>query len=95
MPIPKVVLAAQQVDFGCSISGYLCCAHLVFPCLVGIVYADITNRFKDGTRMRTSVLVHAAEVQDYVFVETLNGSRYVVCHWLDSDVTAEAAGVVH
>jgi len=81
MDIPRIISDAQAQDFGLPITGYLCCAAVQFPCLIGIVFSDQRGRFQDGGCIRTSWFENAYMVHGYWVVETVSGSRYVVCHW--------------
>jgi len=85
MEIPKIISDAQALDFGVPITGYLCCALVQFPCLVGIVFTDQRGRFEDGGCIRTSWVENSFILHGYLICETVSGSRYVVCHWLQED----------
>jgi len=88
--IPIAISAAQEIDFEMPITGFLCRVQLLAPFLVGMVFGDQRERFKDGTTIRTSPIARAFMHKGYPLCETFGGSRYVICHWLDE--TAEATG---
>lgn len=56
MGVPSSVLVAQRVDFGCPITGYLCCSEFKPPVLTGFVFNDARRRFRQGAHIRTSAI---------------------------------------
>lgn len=85
MEIPRIISDAQALDFGLPITGYLCCASVRFPCLIGIVFLDRLGRFEDGGYICTSWVQNSLIIHGLLVCETVTGSRYVVCHWLQED----------
>lgn len=87
---PKAITRARAVDFGTSITGYLCHASidLHLRCLVGIVYGESRGRFADGASIRSSMLEGRWEQEGYSLYRTLNGSTYVICDWAPLELNA-------
>lgn len=95
MDLPHLVLDARKIDFGWPVTGYLCRVELQPPCLVGAVFCDARGRFEDGAFIRTSALGRVFQSENHLLFETLSGSRYVVCDWLDECGALEAIRVFH
>lgn len=95
MGVPRQVIAAQAKDFGDSVTGYLCSAHVEKPYLVGVVFGDVKGRFKDGATIRTSPISRAFSSHGLWVYETQHGSQYVVCHWAHEGTSAVNAGAMH
>lgn len=95
MGAPRQVLAAQALDFGITITGYLCAARFYPPVLVGTVFGDAKARFREGVMIRTSAILMACESRGFLLCRTFSGSVYVVCDWASSDQVFNVEGVVH
>lgn len=97
--VPREVIEAMKLDFGCLITGYLCDVVFDFQwmCLIGKIYADARCRFECGQVIRTSVLraieKHSPGRPD--LVRTFTGSRYVVCTWRNAGERQDCASHVH
>ena len=95
MGAPRQVLAAQAMDFGITITGYLCAARFYPPVLVGTVFGDAKARFNEGTMIQTSAILKACEAQGFLLCQTLMGSVYVVCDWAGGDQVFNADRALH
>lgn len=95
MGFPKSVLKAQEVDFGVSITKYLCCAEFLTPCMTGIVFLERRGRFQDGRSIRTSRIERVFDLLGYQLCETSNRSRYVICHWWYENGAKPEASITH
>jgi hypothetical protein len=93
--VPSSVLVAQQVDFGCRVTGYLCCTEFEPPCLVGLVFHDARGRFREGARIRTSSIQQVFLSKGYLLCRTRSGSTYVVVHWLNENGDISSNRVLH
>nr|WP_314576515.1 hypothetical protein [uncultured Pseudomonas sp.] len=92
--LPKEVVAAIDVDFPVSITGYLCNVEIEGYCAIGVIFRDGAARFRTGATIRTSSIVSCDLIQGYVVLETLN-SWYVACSWAAEAFTFRSNRSVH
>jgi hypothetical protein len=93
--VPSSVLVAQRVDFGCPITGYLCCTEFRPPVLTGFVFNDARRRFQQGAHIRTSAIQKVFLSDGYLLCQTLSGSTYVVVHWQHENGEMPLERVLH
>lgn len=95
--IPNGVKKAMALKFAMPITGFLCCVEfeLAINCFVGIVYGESRGRFRDGTTIWTSEVIKRSLVHDYWLVETIGGSRYIICDWALEGSSPLFAGALH
>lgn len=77
--IPTNVRETQPLNFGFPITAYLCCAQAEFPCVIGIVFGDAKQRFRQSASIRTSPIDNAFEMHGLWGCKTVQGRRYVIC----------------
>lgn len=69
-------------SFGEPVTAYLTDAVIVSCCGFGVMHrhvkADLSGRFQDGHRLRTSDILHAEQHGPYWVLRTLSGSFYVI-----------------
>lgn len=92
--VPSIVAEAMRVDFGASVTGYLCCTAFEGYHAIGIVFQDLFGRFDNGHGIRTSNVLSKTVVKGYVVIETLN-SRYVICGWAHDESGPRFTGRLH
>jgi len=95
--VPRSVKRALAVDFGAVITGYLSCVVINddVSFLIGIIFKDTRGRFGDGTTIRTSSLYRSRRHDDFMVVETVGGSCYVVCDVALSGCSPLFTGIRH
>lgn len=76
--VPIEVLAASRISFGRAITAYLHQPEIEGFSLVGRVYFDHNDRFRNGRLIRTSDVLEFVEIADYLVAITLTGSAYVL-----------------
>lgn len=76
--VPIQVADAKRMHFNIGITAFLFCPEVEGFMLTGIVYFDQKNRFKDGRRIRTSVIVEFVDQGGYSVALTSTGSAYVL-----------------
>ncbi|KWS17198.1 hypothetical protein V2K54_13315 [Pseudomonas alliivorans] len=76
--VPIQVADARRAHFNIGITAFLFCPEVEGFMLTGIVYFDKKNRFKDGRRIRTSVIVEFVDQDAYAVALTSTGSAYVL-----------------
>lgn len=95
MGASRQVLAAQALDVGIMITGYLCSIRYFPPVLVGTVSGDAKARFREGATIHTSAVLDAFESQGILLCQTFTDSVYVVCDWAASYQVFNVNGAVH
>ena len=75
---PPQVLAAAIVKFTTPISALLWQPEIDYPCLVGRIYMDLSNRFMDGRLIRTSQILRLTEESGWTIAHTFSGSHYLL-----------------
>jgi hypothetical protein len=95
--IPGSVKKAMALGFAIPITGFLCCVVFdqAINCFVGIVYRESRGRFRDGATIRTSDVIRRSLVHSYWLVETIGGSRYVICDWALEGGSPRFTGALH
>jgi len=78
--IPMMVRAAKEINFGISVTAYLCHVSFRGRCAVGIVFCDVFGRFEDGHGIHTSNIMSKVMVGSHTILRTVN-SVYIVCSW--------------
>ncbi|WP_050577308.1 hypothetical protein [Pseudomonas cremoricolorata] len=76
--VPIQVTDAKRAHFNIGITAFLFCPEVEGFMLTGIVYFDQKNRFKDGRRIRTSMIVEFVDQGGYSVALTSTGSAYVL-----------------
>ena len=76
--VPIEVLAASRISFGRAITAYLYQPEIEGFSLVGRVYFDHKDRFRNGRLIRTSDVLEFVEIADHLVAITLAGSAYVL-----------------
>ncbi len=76
--VPIEVLAASRISFGRAITAYLHQPEIEGFSLVGRVYFDHKDRFRNGRLIRTSDVLEFVEIADHLVAITLTGSAYVL-----------------
>lgn len=76
--VPIEVLAASRISFGRAITAYLHRPEIEGFSLVGRVYFDHKDRFRNGRLIRTSDVLEFVEIADHLVAITLTGSAYVL-----------------
>lgn len=77
-PVPIQVADAKLAHFNIGITAFLFCPEVEGFMLTGIVYFDQKNRFNDGRRIRTSMIVEFVDQGGYSVALTSTGSAYVL-----------------
>lgn len=75
---PPQVLAAATVKLTTPITALLWQPEVEYPCLVGRIYMDLSNRFGDGRLIRTSQILRLTEECGWTIAHTFSGSRYLL-----------------
>jgi len=75
---PPRVLAAAALKFETPVSALLWMPEIDYPCLVGRIYMDLSNRFQDGRLIRTSQILRLTEERAWTIAHTFSGSRYLL-----------------
>lgn len=81
---PAQVLAAATVKLATPISALLWQPEIDYPCLVGRIYMDLSNRFGDGRLIRTSQIMRLIEEDGWTIAHTFSGSRYLLIEASDN-----------
>ncbi len=76
--VPMQVADAERVNFNTGVTAYLFLPEIEGFALKGYVYFDQKERFKNGRRIRTSMIVEFIEQTGYVVALTFTGSAYVL-----------------
>lgn len=76
--VPTEVLEVSRINFGRAITAYLHQPEIEGFSLVGRVYFDHKDRFRNGRLIRTSNILEFVEIADYLVAITLTGSAYVL-----------------
>lgn len=76
--VPVQVEEAKCVHLNIGVTAYLFCPEVEGFLLTGIVYFDQKNRFRNGRRIRTSMVVEFTEQAGYFVALTYTGSAYVL-----------------
>lgn len=82
LSVPAAVAAAMAIDFGMSVTAYLVAAVDTPPILMGTVFGDTKERFREGASIRTSRIQKAFFIEGYSLFKTAGGSLYVVVSWV-------------
>ena len=93
--IPNCVTAACQQTFTGGVTAFLYQPQRLGLSLVGTVYLDLQDRFKNGRMIRTADVRGYEEEHGYLIATTLSGSQYVLVdyalavaweQWKESDI---------
>lgn len=76
--VPVEVSDASLINFRRAITAFLHQPEIEGFSLIGRVYFDHKDRFKNGRLIRTSDVVEFVEIADHLVAITLNGSAYVL-----------------
>jgi hypothetical protein len=76
--VPIEVSQASVINFGRAITAFLHNPEIEGFSLIGRVYFDCKDRFKNGRLIRTSDVVEFIEVAQYLVATTCTGSAYVL-----------------
>ncbi|RMV99639.1 hypothetical protein ALP03_200197 [Pseudomonas amygdali pv. tabaci] len=75
---PQEVIDASRIDFGVAVTGYLHQAEMEGLSLVGRIYFDDKDRFRNGRLIRTSDVSEFRERHGLLLAVTLTRSVYVL-----------------
>ncbi|RMO87591.1 hypothetical protein ALQ33_00633 [Pseudomonas syringae pv. philadelphi] len=75
---PQEVIDASRTDFGVAVTGYLHQAEMEGFSLVGRIYFDHKDRFRNGRLIRTSDVSEFRERHGLLLAVTLTQSVYVL-----------------
>lgn len=76
--VPDPVRKAGLADCGTGVTGYLFEAELEGFCLIGRIFFDQKDRFKNGRLIRTSTIREFSVQGDYLRAVTFTDSVYVL-----------------
>lgn len=76
--VPDPVSEAALVERGSGVTGYLFEAELEGFCLIGRIFFDQKDRFKNGRLIRTSTIREFSVQGDYLRAVTFTDSVYVL-----------------
>lgn len=76
--VPIEVSDASLINFGRAITAFLHQPEIDGFSLVGRVYFDHKDRFRNGRLIRTSDVLEFVEIADHLVAITLTGSAYVL-----------------
>jgi hypothetical protein len=75
---PPQVLVAATLKFQTPVSALLWQPEIDYPCLVGRIYMDLSNRFRDGRLIRTSQIIRLIDEDGWTIARTFSGSHYLL-----------------
>lgn len=78
LEVPDLVLQAARLTFTGGVTAFLYQPEVWGFCLVGIVYRDWKDRFRNGRLIRTSSVREFEHEHGYLIAITESGSRYVL-----------------